>query len=464
MLARDQHAALAAADARQAAGAAALATAHSEIDRLGEVTASLSRELAGMDEQRHSLAEQNNELASQRDGLAVALAAAQSAATEASSQLEASLQQVAGLEHGLAGETQAHSAALAAAREQAAHQVQVLQSDIAQLRDHIAWRERQLQHAAVLLTATPDPLAGLPRLLAALVRKVAGVMRMASVADHQQAVTHWQAAALLPGLPEVPQGDELSLDGRLQVEHDLKKRGPGDIFGLDGPVTSMPVLLAPHDQHFIFTAYQAVLGRAPDPEGEGYYLSRLRAGEHKLAILKQLRQSPEGRAFIPGVAGLDRAIKRHVWATIPLLGMLVCLLRGDEGSSATHRSLRVLANDVGRIRIDHIGLRSEQAALTAAVRDLANEAGRLRNDYFGLWSDQAALITAVRELAPSAFTKQDTPTSQSAAQPHPETVSITEASATSEHSGEDSARQAQLADPLGSALCGAVERWQGRTA
>jgi hypothetical protein len=199
------------------------------------------------------------------------------------------------------------------------------------------------------------------------------------------------------------------------------------------PVTSVPRLLAPHDREFIRTAYEAVLGRAPDQEGAAYYLTRLRAGTHKLAILKQLRRSPEGRTFIPGVAGLDRAIKRHVWATLPVLGALLSVLWGAEGNSATHRALRMLANDMGRLRADHVGLRSEQAALTAAVRELA----------------QSAFANPVAAIA------------HPPAEPHPETEKFTEAIATAEQSGADTTCQPHLADPLGNALSAAVERWQG---
>ena len=309
--ARDHEAALAAAAARQAAQAAALAAAHGEVDRLGQAAEGLSRQLAETEAQRHGLA-----------------------------------------------------AELEATRQQAAEQVQALHNDISQLRDHIAWREQQLQQAAGLLAAIRDPLAGLPRLLAALVRRVAGDARVAAIADLQAAAAHWQAGAMLPAAPKMSQGGISSLAGNLGVADAAFMHGDIGMVESDGPITSVPRLLAPHDRHFIHAAYQAVLGRAPDAEGEAYYLARLRAGVHKLAILKQLRQSDEGRAFIPGVAGLDRAIKRHGWATIPIVGAAVRLFTGAEGNSATHRHLRILANEMGC-------LRAEQAALAGAVQQLA---------------------------------------------------------------------------------------------
>jgi hypothetical protein len=142
----------------------------------------------------------------------------------------------------------------------------------------------------------------------------------------------------------------------------------------DEPITTVPRLVAPDDRLFIAVAYQAVLGRAPDPEGGAHYLAQLRAGAHKLAILKQLRRSAEGRAFIPGVAGLDRAIKRYHWATRPVLGAIVRLFTGEEGNGATHRRLRMLANDISRLLI-------EQSAQRDAIRHLVGQTGK---DWGGL--------------------------------------------------------------------------------
>lgn len=118
----------------------------------------------------------------------------------------------------------------------------------------------------------------------------------------------------------------------------------------DEPITSVPRLLEPHDREFIFAAYQSVLGRAPDPDGESHYLAQLRSGTHKLAILGELRRSAEGRSFIPGVAGLDAAIKRHHWATLPFIGLLVRLLFGGEGNSHTDRKFRALTNELAVLR------------------------------------------------------------------------------------------------------------------
>lgn len=143
----------------------------------------------------------------------------------------------------------------------------------------------------------------------------------------------------------------------------------------DGPITSVPQLLALHDRNFVNAAYVSVLGREPDPAGASYYLARLRSGTHKLQILKQLRRSAEGRAFVPAVAGLDRAIKRHSWATLAIIGPILRFFMGEEGNGPLDRQLRMVTNLLGGIQAEQAwvlgevaGLRSEHAALATSLQ------------------------------------------------------------------------------------------------
>lgn len=85
-------------------------------------------------------------------------------------------------------------------------------------------------------------------------------------------------------------------------------------------------LLSHHDELFIYNAYSSLLGRAPDPEGMLYYLKRLRAGVSKTEVLSQLRLSKEGKSRQVAVTGLDKAIQRHSWLKIPVLGSILQLL------------------------------------------------------------------------------------------------------------------------------------------
>lgn len=92
---------------------------------------------------------------------------------------------------------------------------------------------------------------------------------------------------------------------------------------------SLESVLERHDRDFLHVAYITVLGRVPDPEGEAYYLARIRRGVPKLDILKQLRQSPEGLSGMPRIIGLDERIKRHVRNKLPVIGPVMKFLTGE---------------------------------------------------------------------------------------------------------------------------------------
>lgn len=263
-----------------------------------------------------------------------------------------------------------HEALSAQADAQAAI-AKSLQDEIAYLRDRIHWRERQLEKAAWLMDVAPQPLDGLPRILAALARRMSKTEATAALNQHEQAIRNWRTELMFHPSADVQQVEQSADESVDFAGLPVTTIRGNDIVELDGPITSVPRLLAPSDREFIVAAYQSVLGRAPDTAGELYYLGRLRAGAHKLEILKQLRRSPEGRAFIPGVAGLDRAIKRYHRANLPLTGAVVRLLTGAEGNSATHRHLRILANEIGRGRSEQASLASRVDQLTTFVQELA---------------------------------------------------------------------------------------------
>jgi hypothetical protein len=139
----------------------------------------------------------------------------------------------------------------------------------------------------------------------------------------------------------------------------------------DGSVTSVAQLLALHDRSFIHASYQSLLGRLPDAEGEAYYLARLRAGVHKLAILRQIRSSAEGSTFVPVLDGLDRTLSRYRWAMLPLVGYLFRLVWRVDGNGHTPQALRAITNNIARISSELARRQAEQAALATAVQELA---------------------------------------------------------------------------------------------
>lgn len=230
-----------------------------------------------------------------------------------------------------------------------------LNTTLEQLRAQLAWREDQLTQLVRLIDQAPDPLAGWPQRVATLLARIAGRHPARVVAGHTARVRSWLAEQALP-IGEPP--DRKGLTGAGVAEQELNwVREEFAMSGVEDPIDTVPKLLTPHDAVFINMAYKAVLGRNPDSHGGTYYLGRLRTGTHKLEILRQLRRSAEGGNFIPGVAGLDRAIRRHRLANLPFLGPIVRLLINAEGNSATQRQLRVIVNEIGR-------LQHEQAALT----------------------------------------------------------------------------------------------------
>ena len=82
-------------------------------------------------------------------------------------------------------------------------------------------------------------------------------------------------------------------------------------------------LLSFHDERFVIVSYLTLLGRAPDFDGLTYYLERLRSGCSKLQLLKQLRRSDEAQSHDPGIAGLDRRIRQHCHAQLPVIGFFL---------------------------------------------------------------------------------------------------------------------------------------------
>ena len=116
--------------------------------------------------------------------------------------------------------------------------------------------------------------------------------------------------------------------------------------------STLEELLSYHDEQFVHSAYQTVLGRAPDPEGLRYYLARVRAGINRIEILNQLRFSKEGKKKRAQVRGLDSAIQRHRRLKIPVLGTALRLLKSYQTENESQQCLRALENKLHVIHND----------------------------------------------------------------------------------------------------------------
>lgn len=109
---------------------------------------------------------------------------------------------------------------------------------------------------------------------------------------------------------------------------------------------SLDELCSFYDVDFVRCAYITILGRQPDPSGEAAYLRRLRAGANKLSILNDLRRSSEGKSHDPGIAGLDRALRKQHHANLPFVGWFIRQLTGRAGHGPIERSLRMLESNL----------------------------------------------------------------------------------------------------------------------
>ncbi len=133
-------------------------------------------------------------------------------------------------------------------------------------------------------------------------------------------------------------------------------------------VSSLDELLAYHDADFVHCAYIALLGRISDPEGMRYYLGRLRAGHAKIAILKQMVSSSEGKKHDWQVAGLKQAFTQYRWETMPIIGMLF-------RKNVLTQEIRQIQSSIYRLnqemnsRFDAMEQQIKQISLRAVVSD-----------------------------------------------------------------------------------------------
>lgn len=74
-----------------------------------------------------------------------------------------------------------------------------------------------------------------------------------------------------------------------------------------------------HNEEFVELAYRCLLKRAADAQGQLLALQRLAAGDSKIAILGDLRDSPEGRGYGVEIRGL--APRYRFWRLTRLRGI-----------------------------------------------------------------------------------------------------------------------------------------------
>ncbi|WP_426265195.1 DUF4214 domain-containing protein [Sphingomonas sp. PWP1-2] len=132
-------------------------------------------------------------------------------------------------------------------------------------------------------------------------------------------------------------------------------------------VETLQELLSLDDVPFIRAAYQTLLAREADHGGLNFYSHRLRAGVSKIIILGELRASAEGRSQNTDIPGLDDTIRRAHSARKPVIGHFVRWVCSVEGDTPVECALRVLSNDIARLRQEVADLREANHGLQHAV-------------------------------------------------------------------------------------------------
>jgi hypothetical protein len=109
--------------------------------------------------------------------------------------------------------------------------------------------------------------------------------------------------------------------------------------------STLAELLELHDEAFVQSAYEQILGRTPDPGGLSNYLAQVRAGVGRAQIVAELAQSPEGKLNRSELPGLGALIADHRKRSLSVLGGFFRRF-GREILEPTQRQLRSMDNSL----------------------------------------------------------------------------------------------------------------------
>jgi glycosyltransferase involved in cell wall biosynthesis len=125
--------------------------------------------------------------------------------------------------------------------------------------------------------------------------------------------------------------------------------------------SAVAILGIPDDQTFIRTAYQAALGRLPDPEGEAFHRAQLLRGRSRGSVLLGIAKSQEAKAsgrWVAGLRGLSWRMRLH---SVPIVAHAFRYCRP------------------GRDIISQNALRGGAASLRQSLREIEHSLERLAN-------------------------------------------------------------------------------------
>lgn len=110
--------------------------------------------------------------------------------------------------------------------------------------------------------------------------------------------------------------------------------------------STLPELLSHNDQQFVQCAYRTLLGREPDSEGMGYYLTRLRSGFRKIEILAQLKSSSEGKSQESTIPDLEKFVAQYQRERYPLVGWIFKAFNNIQGKKSIEQEIRSIGNKI----------------------------------------------------------------------------------------------------------------------
>lgn len=155
-------------------------------------------------------------------------------------------------------------------------------------------------------------------------------------------------------------------------------------------------LLAFRGAEFVHLAYQAVLGREPDLQGQAHFVRRVEKLHDKVAIICELAMSTEGSARPQTLKGLTELVQLHE----PRQGRVGrWLQRVAQGMAATRR-IEVVLDQMGAQAEDR--LRATQARLAGLDSQLASHSTALATQAHQTERALEQLTTMTNELVPCA--------------------------------------------------------------
>ena len=172
--------------------------------------------------------------------------------------------------------------------------------------------------------------------------------------------------------------------------------------------TNLSDLLCLCDERFLYCTYRTLLDRHPDELGLATYLPRIRSGESKLNIVRDIASSPEAKQLSRDLPGLEQIKPRGL--LIRIIARLEPLWFAISSGARTRRELRRIENSLGgsvdraeaRLwsEINHVvhlyGNKTDVHAIIKGpeATDLANLPVRARSFFHRL---KAAAYTAVSD-------------------------------------------------------------------